>query len=113
MPRILIGVLPKQIMFRNKKRRKWELQFLPSSIIAGNTGKIYVKRGSAPVANDNSNTWDHLLNAGSSVGDNVSDQQEKSPWLDDVWAISDTTDQVCTLEESNIAENEQPKETTA
>jgi len=112
MPRITIGVLPKQIMFRNTKRRKWEIQFLPSSIIAGNTGKIYIKRGSAPKADDNSNTWDHVLNAGASIGDNTGDQQPKSPWLDDVWAISDTADQICTLEEQNVAENEKPKTKT-
>ncbi len=82
---------------------------MPSSIIAGNTGKIYVKRGSAPKADDASNTWDHLLNSGASVGDNTGDQQPKCPWLDDVWAISDTADQVCTLEEANIIENEESK----
>lgn|SRR3990167_5050708 len=106
MPRIIIGVLPKQIMWRNPNRRKWEIQFIPSSIIAGNTGKIYIKRGSAPKADDNSNTWDHVLIGGASVGDNISDQQKKSPWLDDVWAISDTADQICTLEEQNIVEND-------
>lgn len=110
MPRIVVGTLPKQIAWYNLKRRMWELQFLPASIIATNTGKIYIKRGSAPKADDNSNTWDYLLNAGASVGDNVDNQQKESPWKGDVWVISDTADQVCTIEESNIKENAEVKE---
>ncbi len=110
MPRIVIGTSPKQLAWYNPKRRKWELQFIPSSIIATNTGKIYLKRGSAPKADDTSNTWDHVLNSGAAVGDNMDEQQKECAWKGDVWAISDTADQVCTMEEYNITEHEIPKE---
>lgn len=108
MPRVIIGTTPVQLAWANNKRRKWELQFIPSSIINTNTGKIYVKRGSAPKADDASNTWDNVLNPGAVVGDNLDDSQEKSPWLGDIWAVSDTSGQICTFEEYNIQETPKP-----
>jgi len=104
MPRIIIGTLPVQLTWGNPKRKSWELQFIPSSIEAGNTGKIYFKRGSAPKADAASNTWDGVLNAGASVGDNTDKIAKEAEFKGSIWAISDTADQVCTFDEQTFSE---------
>lgn len=102
MPRVVVGTTPIQLAWSNPRRKKWEAEFLPASIIAGNTGKVYIKRGSAPVASDTSNTWDHVLNSGAAVGDNIDDSSPESPWKGAIYAVSDTADQVLTFLETEI-----------
>jgi len=108
MPRQIVGVEPVQLAYGNPKRKRWIMQFLPTSIEAGNTGLIYVKRGSAPAASAGSNTWDQVLNSGSGAGDNMDDAQPECPWKGDVWAISDTAGQVITILETNVEEKPTP-----
>jgi len=100
MPRLIIGIEPVQLSWGNPKRKSWEIQFIPSSIIATNTGNIFVKRGSAPKADLASNTYDAVLNAGASTGDNVDKTAKEADFKGSLWAISDTADQVVTFEES-------------
>lgn len=104
MPRVIIGTAPVQLSWGNKKRKSWELQFVPSSIIGTNLGNIFVKRGSAPKADLASNTYDHVLNAGASVGDNVDKTAKEADFKGSIWAISDTADQVATFDETSTEE---------
>ena len=101
MPRITIGTTPIQLAWRNPKRKSWELEFIPASIISGNTGIVFVKRGSAPKADILSNTWDHTLSSGDQAGDNLDGAADKSPWEGDIWAVSDAAAQICTFRETN------------
>lgn len=78
------------------------VEFIASSIIAGNTGKIYGKFGGPPVASDNSNTWDFLLNAGSVDGTNINESQTVAPDKRDLWLVSDTATQIINIVERNV-----------
>lgn len=102
MARVSIGVLPKQVVFKNEKRLSLSAQFLPAGIIAGNTGLIYGKWGSAPKADPLSNTWDFVLNPGATEGTNLDEALPKAPNTDDLWLISDTADQIISLTERHI-----------
>ncbi len=107
MARRTIGTVPVQVAVRNLKRLSLSAQFLPSSIIAGNTGLIFGKFGTPPVASSESNTWDFLLNAGATDGTNVDENQKRAPNTEDLWLISDTAGQIV-----NVVERDVPEEKT-
>lgn len=102
MSLLIIGTTPKQVAYLNPKRFQISVQHIPSSIVAGNTGLIFGKFGSAPVANINSNTWDFVLNPGASDGSNLYESSNKAHIDKDLWLISDTADQ-----QVNVTEREQ------
>lgn len=103
MARVSVGTNPKQVTFKNEKRLSLSVQFLPAGIIAGNTGLIYGKFGSAPKADPLSNTWDFVLNPGATEGTNLDETLAKAPITDDLWLISDTADQIVSLTERHVA----------
>ncbi|HRY62687.1 MAG TPA: hypothetical protein P5056_02880 [Candidatus Paceibacterota bacterium] len=103
--RITIGTEAKQILAANPKRKRWELQMIPQSIEAGNTGYIYIGKGYPPSTNSDSMAKDAILSDGASVGDNVDALLEKCPYTGAVWAVATIAAQVCTLFEENITEN--------
>lgn len=80
------------------------VQFLPSSIVAGNTGLIFGKWGSAPKADANSNTYDFVLNAGAADGTNLDESLKEAPQKGDLWLISDTAAQQVNVIEHNFDE---------
>lgn len=104
MPRATIGTTPLQVAFRNNKRRVLSVQFIPSSIVAGNTGLIFGKFGAAPVASADSNSWDFMLNAGAADGTNIDESLPEAPNKQDLWLISDTAGQIVNVIERNIGE---------
>ena len=75
---------------------------LPTSIAAGNTGLIFGKFGSAPVASATSNTWDFVLNSGAADGSNFYDATDKAFNQQDLWLISDTAAQVVSVVETSL-----------
>lgn len=104
MPRLTIGTTPIQVAWRNDKRLSLSAQFVPASIIAGNTGLVFGKWGSAPKADTASNTWDFVLNPGASDGTNTDESQAQAPEKRDLWLVSDTAGQIMNLVEKNIHE---------
>jgi hypothetical protein len=102
MPRTTIGTEPVQVAWRNTKRFSLLAEFIPSSLIAGNTGIIYGKFGSAPKADAASNTWDFILNPGASNGANTSETQKQASEVRDLWLISDTEGQIMNVVEHNV-----------
>lgn len=75
---------------------------LPNSIAAGNTGLVYGKFGSAPVADPNSNSWDFVLNPGAADGSNFYDATDKAFTQEDLWLISDTAAQIVNVVETSL-----------
>ena len=112
MPRVTIGTEPVQVARYNPKRRVLAVQFIPSSIIAGNTGLIFGKFGSAPKADTASNTWDFLLNAGAADGTNIGETATEAPLKDDLWLISDTAAQIVNIDDRNMQEAPEPSTPT-
>lgn len=106
MARIVIGTTPAQVARPNPKRLSLAVQFLPTGIISGNTGLIYGKFGSAPKADPLSNTWDFVLNAGATEGTNLDEALAKAPLTEDLWLISDTANQIVSLVERYVPEND-------
>lgn len=104
MARTVIDTEPVQVAWRNPKRRALTVQMLPTSVVAGNTGLVFGKWGSAPVASITSNTWDFVLNAGSGSGTNLFETTDKAAITKDLWLISDTAGQVVDVTEQTLEE---------
>lgn len=94
-----IGTAPKQVSWQNEKRVSLTVQFLPSSIEAGNTGLVFGKWGSAPKADKASNTWDFVLNSGAADGTNLDEALDRAPQKGSLWLVSDTADQKVNITE--------------
>lgn len=112
MARRLIGTSPVQIATRNTKRAVLTVEMLPTSIAAGNTGLIFGKFGSAPFASLTSNTWDFVLNSGSTGGVNVFQSRDRALITQDLWIVSDTAGQEVNVVEFNTPEEEKTEEVT-
>ncbi len=99
MPRVTVGTTPRQILRPNPKRIKWEVQFVPSSIIAGNTGLVFISRGGPAGGVADLATADETLNAGASTTENLKDGSSEERVKDEVWAVSDTAGQIINVSE--------------
>ena len=102
MARVSIGVNPVQVAVRNVRRHQITVQLLPTSQVAGNTGLVYGKFGSAPVASITSNTWDFVLNSGAADGSNFYDATDKAFNIQDLWLIADTASQIVNVIETSL-----------
>jgi len=98
----IIGLDPVQVAPRNPNRHLISVQMIPSSIVAGNTGAVYGKFGSAPKADINSNTWDFVLNAGAADGSNLGETVKEAWDTQELWLIADTAGQVVNVVERSI-----------
>lgn len=110
MARRTVGTAPVQIALRNTKRAVLTVELLPTSIQAGNTGLVFGKFGSAPVASLTSNTWDFVLNSGATGGVNVFQSRDRALITQELWIISDTAAQEINVVEFNTPDEEKPKE---
>jgi len=104
MPQYVIGTEPINAAPNNPNRFSISAQFVPSSIIAGNTGLVYGKWGSAPAAVITSNTWDFVLNAGATDGSNLFEAAGVNCRKEALWLVSDTAGQVVNIVERNVQE---------
>lgn len=102
MARIIIGLDPVQVAPMNANRHSISAQLIPSSIIAGNTGLVFGKFGSAPQANIDGNSWDFVLNAGAADGANLYETTDKSYDLQELWLVSDTAGQIVNVTERSV-----------
>lgn len=99
MSLVIISTNPKQVAFSNPNRKSLTVQMLPDAIATQNTGLVFGKFGSAPVADVDSNTWDFVLSAGASDGTNTFETRDKALIDKDLWLISDTADQQVNVNE--------------
>lgn len=102
MSQRIINTTPVQVAYRNPRRFQLSVQLIPSSIVAGNTGLVYGKWGSAPVADINSSTWDFVLNAGAVDGANLYETRDVAKQQQDLWLIASIPGQLV-----NVVETEQ------
>ncbi len=102
MSQRIIGTEPAQVAPRNPNRHSIAVQMIPSSIVAGNTGLIYGKFGSAPQANINGGTWDFVLNAGAADGSNLYETTAQAWDQQELWLVSDTAGQLVNITERSI-----------
>ena len=97
MQTISIGTTPIIILQPTKMRAPWELQFIPSSIIAGNSGKVFISRGSVPSATAGDLSQGEVLTAGAVTGGGRQGDIDVPANPREVWAVSDTSNQICVL----------------
>lgn len=98
----IIGTDHVQVAPMNANRHSISVQLVPSSIVAGNTGLVFGKFGSAPVADVNSNANDFVLNAGATDGANLYETTDKAYDTQELWLISDTASQVVNVVERSV-----------
>lgn len=87
----------------NPKRARWTITFTPSSIAAGNTGKIFVGRGFTPNPTVGDPNQGDVLNAGSQIEEKASFPNDPSVFLGPIVFVSDTDGQQITLDEQSFA----------
>ena len=99
--KVIVGTEVKSVAWQNPRRVALSVQMIPSSIVATNTGLVYGKFGSYPVADINSPTWDFVLNPGASDGTNLYETRDSALIKQPLFLISDTSSQ-----EVNVVEIE-------
>ena len=104
MPLRVVGTTPQEFAPENKKRGSLVVQVIPSSIVAGNTGLVFGKFGSAPVANLTSGTWDFVLSQGASDGTNLYETRDRAILTKSLWLVSDTASQQVNVTETTLDE---------
>lgn len=103
MPRLTIGTTPLQVLRPNSQRATLDIVFVPSSIIAGNTGLIYGKVHTPPRASATADTWDFVINSGSSYSLKLLQGDPAHLVKSEIWLVSDTAGQIVTVTETNEA----------
>ncbi len=83
----------------NPKRSKFYIVFTPSSIAAGNTGKIFVGRGFTPVATVGDPNQGDVLNAGSEILETAQYSGDPNITTTGITIVSDTDGQQITIDD--------------
>lgn len=99
MSRILISTDPVQVLAPNTRRTKWEVEFLPSSVITGNTGRVFLGIGNPPGNSLTKTSYDAVMNAGASNKRNSKDGDSDLEVKSTIWLQSDTAGQVVLVRE--------------
>ncbi len=98
-----------QLSSPNKNRVRFVIEFTPSSIVAGNTGRIYIGRGFIPSATIGDPNQGDVLNSGSFIEESAAYVGDTMPFKGALWAIADAANQQITYDEEDAS----PSPTTA
>lgn len=106
MQTIFIGTTPQLIFPAQKSRVRWTIEFMPASIVAGNTGKVFVARGFVPNAVVGDPNQGDVLNAGASIEEKKQYADDSLPYKGSIWVVADTANQQCTIDETLASETD-------
>ena len=95
--KIIIGIAAQEVLRPNTKRVGFEITFIPSSIIAANTGLVYHKTGGPPSSLTKSGNYDGVMNSGASVSRNIEVGDSEQVVKGSQWIVSDTADQIVSV----------------
>lgn len=101
MQTIVVGTAPIQLLHPNINRIRWTVQYTPSSIASGNTGRIFIGRGFIPNATVGDSNQGDVLNAGAGIEEKKAYQTDTLPWKGNIWIVSDTASQQVTFDEQS------------
>lgn len=104
MRTITIDTTPTVLLSSNAKRVRWTITFTPSSIVAGNTGLIFIGRGFTPNAVAGDANQGDVLNAGSSIEEKKQFEGDTLPYKGMIFIVSNTASQQVTVDEQNEGE---------
>ena len=105
--RITVGTTPIILLNPNEKRRYFLIQFISTSIDAGNTGIIFIGRGQQPTASAASENSGEMMTQGSAIEELKSYDGDPRPFKGAIWAVSDTASQELEVQE-DVENNNQP-----
>ena len=98
MRTITVGTTPVELANAEISRIRWELGYVPGSVIAGNTGNIFVGRGFIPTATLGAPNMGDVMDPGSTIVEEKKYDGDALPYKGPIWAVSDTPGQVITFE---------------
>ena len=104
MRTIFIGTAPQILSNANATRLRWALEFTPSSIVAGNTGLIYIGRGFVPNAVVGDPNQGDVMNPGSAIEEVKAFAEDTRPYKGTIWAVANVINQQITYDEQNAGE---------
>lgn len=104
MQTLAIGTTPVVLLNPNTKRVRWFIQFIPSSIVAGNTGHLFIGRGFIPNATISDPNQGEVLNAGSAIEEKAQYVNDPSVWLGIIWIVADAPGQQIIVDEQSTAD---------
>lgn len=96
---ILTTTNPTLLLNANPKRTRLSIQMQPSSIDAGNTGRIHLGYGFQPVATVNHASQGEILIQSSSIEEPQRDVPLSEKYKGAIWATSSAANQSLTVEE--------------
>ena len=97
--RITVGTTPTLLLNPNPRRRYFLIQFISTSIDAGNTGIVFIGRGQEPTADPASANSGEMMTQGSALEELKSFDGDPRPYKGAIWAISDTASQELEVQE--------------
>ncbi len=93
------GTTPYLAFNERGSRAKFSILFIPSSIVAGNTGRIHVGKGFVPTSTLAAPNQGDVLNAGASIEEKEDFPSDDSLFRGQVWVIASAADQEIILEQ--------------
>ncbi|MBU6430903.1 MAG: hypothetical protein KGJ58_01675 [Patescibacteria group bacterium] len=99
MRTIFINTTPQILSNTTPKRVRWTAEFTPTSIVAGNTGHIFIGRGFIPNAVVGDPNQGDVLNAGSSIEEKKNYKEDSLPYKGVIWVVADAANQQITFDE--------------
>ena len=97
--RITVGTTAVLLLNPNPKRRYFLIQFISTSIDAGNTGIVFIGRGQQPTAAIASENSGEMMTQGSAIEEIKSFEGDPRPFKGALWALSDTASQELEVQE--------------
>jgi hypothetical protein len=95
-----VGTDPVLVANGRTNRSSIIISFLPSSVAAGNTGVVYVQKGSPAAASPGAPSSGDALTQGSQWAESGQYANDPNVFQGQVWAVADTAGQSITVDES-------------
>ncbi|MDE1925360.1 MAG: hypothetical protein KGH79_04260 [Patescibacteria group bacterium] len=102
MRTLFIGTTPVLVSSPNPNRQYWRLEFTPSSVVAGNTGHVFVGRGFVPNGVVGDPNQGDVLNPGAFIDEETNYPGDTSVFKGAIWAVADAASQQTTYDEKNL-----------
>lgn len=99
MARAVVTTAPKQVLAPNSRRTKWVIEFLPTSVVGGNAGNVFLAFGNPPGNSLTGGAYDAVLIPGASYVRNLADGHSKVEVQGAIWLHAENADQVLLIRE--------------
>ena len=94
-----VGTTAILLLNPNPRRKRWQVQFLPNSVDAGNSGSLFISKGEVPSGVVGSPSQGEALVPGAGIDEADKTRQEDFCWKGSVWAVAANADQTIVFDE--------------